>query len=113
MLLVALHEKNNFALPTERVPEWYGWSADTAERGLTNLERAGVLTHITRLKKAPLSPTGQTRINKYLLHKPFGDVAPDEIFDDSDMFDALFFPASPKGSPARAVAGATVENAQS
>jgi len=39
-------------LPTERVPEWYGWSADTAERGLATLEEAGLLTHTTRLKKA-------------------------------------------------------------
>ena len=38
MLLVALHEKLNFELPTERVPDWYGWSADTAERGLATLE---------------------------------------------------------------------------
>ena len=56
MLLVALHEKNNFELPTERVPEWYGWSADTAERGLATLEQLGLLTHTTRLKKSPAQP---------------------------------------------------------
>jgi hypothetical protein len=39
MLLVALHEKNNLELPAERVPEWYGWSADTSERGLATLEQ--------------------------------------------------------------------------
>ena len=71
MLLVALHERSTFELPTERVPEWYGWSADTAERGLSTLERLGLLTHTTRLKKAPLSPTGQTKVNRYSLQAPF------------------------------------------
>ena len=98
MLLVALHEKNNFELPAERVPDWYGWSADTAERGLATLEQHHLLTHITRLKKAPLSPTGLTRVNRYLLHKPFGHLTADEIFND-DMIDAIVYPAPPKNRP--------------
>ena len=71
MLLVALHEKPSFELPTERVPAWYGWSADTAERGLKTLESVGLIAKTTRLKKAPLSPTGQTRVNIYTLKPPF------------------------------------------
>jgi hypothetical protein len=71
MLLVALHEKPGFELPTERVPEWYGWSADTAERGFATLEKLGLLQKITRVKKAPLSPTGLTKINEYTLIGPF------------------------------------------
>ncbi len=37
MLLVALCEPPGFELVTERVPDWYGWSGDTAERGLKTL----------------------------------------------------------------------------
>lgn len=69
MLLVALHAKDSFELPTERVPEWYGWSADTAERGFAELIRLRVLTKATRLAKAPLSPTGLTAVNTYTLDR--------------------------------------------
>lgn len=106
MLLVALHEKDNFELPAERVPEWYGWSADTAERGLATLKLQGLLTHITRLKKAPLSPTGLTRINRYLLHEPFGQLTIDDLVDD-DVIGAIVNPAPPKNRPGKTTAGAT------
>ena len=71
MLLVALHEKPRFQLATEKVPAWYGWSADTAERGFGTLERLGLLSKVTRMKKAPLSPTGLTKVNEYTLVGPF------------------------------------------
>lgn len=71
MLLVALHEKPTFQLPTENAPKWYGWSADTAERGFARLEELDLLTKTTRLKKAPLSPTGLTQVNEYTLIGPF------------------------------------------
>jgi hypothetical protein len=112
MLLVALHEKNNFELPTERVPEWYGWSADTAERGLATLEQLGLLTHTTRLKKAPLSPSGLTKVNRYLLHEPFGHLTVDDIFND-DVIGALVYPSPPKNRPGKATAGATGKKAES
>lgn len=67
MLLVALHEKPGFELATERVPDWYGWSADTAERGLKTLREEGLLHVQKRIKKAPLSPTGATEVNVYTL----------------------------------------------
>jgi hypothetical protein len=67
MLLVALHEKPDFELPTEHVPTWYGWSADTAERGLKTLREEGLLVVHKRTKKAPLSPTGATEVNIYTL----------------------------------------------
>ncbi len=72
MLLVALHEKTGFRLPTERVPEWYGWSADTAERGLVELEKHGILQKIQRRRKEPLSSSGVGRVNEYYLLPPFG-----------------------------------------
>lgn len=71
MLLVAAHEKSGFELVTERVPKWYGWSADTAERGLQTLHDRGLLDVDHRIKKAPLSPTGATRVNVYTLIGPF------------------------------------------
>jgi hypothetical protein len=67
MLLVALHEKPGFELPTEHVPAWYGWSADTAQRGLKALIDEGLLDVRKRIKKAPLSPTGATEVNIYTL----------------------------------------------
>lgn len=71
MLLVALHEKPGFELPTERMPDWYGFSADTAERGLKTLQDLGLLHVHKRIKKAPLSPTGATQVNGYTLTGPF------------------------------------------
>lgn len=89
-------------MPTEWVPEWYGWSADTAERGLATLEQVGLLTHTTRLKKAPLSPTGQTKINRYLLHEPFAQYTVEDIFDE-DLIMASLYPSPPKKRPGRPV----------
>lgn len=71
MLLVALHEKPGFELPTEWMPDWYGFSADTAERGLKTLHDLGLLDVQKRVKKAPLSPTGATQVNVYTLVGPF------------------------------------------
>jgi len=49
MLLVALHEsgpkKPVFQLPAEHAPKWYGWSADTTERGLAELRDHGQGRH--------------------------------------------------------------------
>jgi hypothetical protein len=64
-------------------------------RGLATLEQLGLLTHITRLKKAPLSPTGLTKINRYLLHEPVSQFLADDIVND-EMIDALVYPAPPK-----------------
>jgi hypothetical protein len=110
MLLVALHAKHNFELPTERVPDWYGWSADTAERGLATLEEFGLLTHTTRLKKAPLSPTGLTKVNRYLLHEPFGRFTLKDFFND-DAITAIVHASPPKkhtGKPGVGVTGRRV-----
>jgi hypothetical protein len=70
MLLLALCEPPGFELVTERVPEWYGWSADTAERGLRTLEQHGLLTVGKRVRKAPLAPAGITVRNVYTLVGP-------------------------------------------
>lgn len=77
MLLVALSEKPGFSLPAERVPSWYGWSADTAERGLAELHGLGLLHKATRRRIEPLSPSGYGIRNHYYLLPPFGTFAPE------------------------------------
>lgn len=72
MLLVALCEKQGFTLPSERVPGWYGWSADTAERGFAELEEVGLLHKVKYRRKEPLSASGYGMVNKYFLGPPFG-----------------------------------------
>lgn len=76
MLLVALAEKPVFQLPTERVPDWYGWSADTAQRGFDELVDKGLLDKTARRRKAPLSPTGSTTYNEYQLIGSFKRTKP-------------------------------------
>lgn len=79
MLLVALSEKHGFELPAEKVPAWYGWSADTAERGLAELESHGLLGKGRYRRSEPLSPTGYSIVNKYYLQPPFGSPPPDQF----------------------------------
>ncbi|WP_424532518.1 hypothetical protein ACOZ38_19825 [Sphaerisporangium viridialbum] len=76
MLLVALCEKHGFQLPTEKMPTWYGWSADTAERGLGELEDVGILGKIRNRRVEPLSASGYGIVNTYYLQPPFGIPAP-------------------------------------
>ena len=71
MLLIALSLKSPFVLPTERMPAWYGISADTAERGLRRLRESGLLDRTRRRKAAPLAPTGFTLESRYSLRPPF------------------------------------------
>ncbi len=71
MLLLALHEKPGFTLPTEKVPDWYGWSADTAERGLSELEDHGLVRISNEAYTNPLSPTGLSSRNVYTVLPPF------------------------------------------
>lgn len=71
MLLVALKEKPEFTLPTEHMPAWYGWSADTAERGFNELRETGLLHVVHERFPNPLSPTGLSTRNIYKLQHPF------------------------------------------
>jgi len=72
MLLIALSLSDDFRLPAEEVPGWYGISADTAGRGLRGLSDRGLLEMRKHYKTAPLSPTGYTADNLYTLQQPFG-----------------------------------------
>lgn len=71
MLLVALAEKPGFKLPTENMPQWYGWSAHTAERGFAELLEHGILAKHRYRRTTPLSPEGHSYVNSYRLLPPF------------------------------------------
>ncbi|TFV52494.1 hypothetical protein [Blastococcus sp. TF02A-35] len=71
MLLVALHAKPVFPMPTEHMPQWYGWSADTAERGLKTLQDVGLLTKSSRWVKDAVSPIGAKNLTEYRLTGSF------------------------------------------
>jgi hypothetical protein len=71
MLLVASAEKSDFPLATERLPDWYGWSADTAEDGFRQLRDTGLIVVKQEVIKAPETHQGWTLINKYRLKLPF------------------------------------------
>ena len=72
MLLIARTMGNDFRLPTESVPDWYGISADSASRGLHGLDSHGLLSIEKHYKEAPLTPQGYTAENRYTLQPPFG-----------------------------------------
>ncbi|PLS27439.1 hypothetical protein CGZ88_0966 [Bifidobacterium anseris] len=71
MLLVVLGEKQPCVLPAERMPDWYGWSPDTAERGLRELVEKEVLCKKKMRREAALSPSGYAVVNEYTVKKPF------------------------------------------
>lgn len=65
LLLAVAREKNWSAFPAEKAPEWYGWSADTHERGLKKLLALGLVERRDHYKKAPLAPMGVTITYQY------------------------------------------------
>lgn len=81
MLLVMLSLRPGSLLPVEKVPEWYGLSADTGQRGLAELVKRGVLSRKRIPKKAPLAPQGFTYDNRYTL---LGDFHSSWGVDDGD-----------------------------
>jgi DNA-binding transcriptional ArsR family regulator len=70
-LMICLAQKPIFTLPTEPAAGWYGISADTLQRGLDQLFKAGLLHRWQRSKKAPRARHGLTKINHYRLLDPF------------------------------------------
>lgn len=78
MLLVTLHEKPGFTLPTEHMPSWYGWSPDTAERGLRELEKHRLVLIGKQVYTDPVSPTGLSSKNVYTVLPPFDAASVDK-----------------------------------
>jgi hypothetical protein len=73
VLLITLSmTKPTFQLPQERMPEWYGISADSALRGLSELRERRVL-EVAEVKRVPSleSKTGLAERNLYRLLPPF------------------------------------------
>ena len=71
MLLIALTLKDGFWLPYDQVPEWYGVSSDSAEEGLKELRKIGLLDVESNWVKAPRSKIGWTEQLLYTLQGPF------------------------------------------
>ncbi|MEU8883866.1 hypothetical protein [Streptomyces hydrogenans] len=65
LLLVVAREKAWSAFPAERAPDWYGWSADTHERGLKKLLDLEYIERMKTFTKAPLAPAGYTEVYRY------------------------------------------------
>ncbi len=76
MLLIALSSKPDFALPLERVKDWYGVSRSTAQRGFKELEEVGILTHETEWRLDPDNPRMWSEERHYALLGPY---APETI----------------------------------
>lgn len=70
-LFILLSRQPGSDLPQERMPDWYGISADTIGRGLKSLREHGVLHDRTVKKQAPLSPIGFSWDKRYTLLGPF------------------------------------------
>ncbi len=67
MLLIGLSLEPGFVLPVERVPDWYGVSTGSAQRGLAELERRKTLQRRRTKKTAPLAPLGFTTDSHFTL----------------------------------------------
>lgn len=72
VLLIAHMNGDDFALPAERAPEYYGISADTFERGSKGLVKRGLLDVRKSRKAAPLAPDGYTYESRFTMRAPFG-----------------------------------------
>ncbi|MGW3007797.1 hypothetical protein ACWC9R_03015 [Streptomyces sp. NPDC001219] len=46
LLIASTQRKLTFTLPQERIPDWYGISADSAGKGIRELSRHGILVHL-------------------------------------------------------------------
>jgi hypothetical protein len=77
MLLVALSRPDGFYLPAERTRDWYGLSADSAERGLRELRSADLLTYSRQWRKEQRSKTGWIEQRTYTLIGSFSSAARD------------------------------------
>jgi hypothetical protein len=71
MLLIALSLPDGFHLAYGRAPAWYGVSVDSAEQGLRELRRAGLLSVRRSWFKTPRSATGWTEQLLYTLEGSF------------------------------------------
>lgn len=76
MLLIFLAEKDDVVLQLDRVPEWYGISRATAQRGITQLEHHGLLDVRAVQRITPQSALGYTFERHYRLAGAFERAVP-------------------------------------
>lgn len=72
VLLIAIAAGDGFALPYAKFPDWYGVSASTGERGLTELRDRGLLHREQHRRPDTESPVGFSYVYHYELLPPFG-----------------------------------------
>ena len=72
VLIVALSRPDDFILPLEQAPKWYGISPDSARAGLRQLMLLELLQVRTVTTRAPLSPINVRTERHYTLRPPFG-----------------------------------------
>jgi hypothetical protein len=72
MLLIALYQGDGFSLPYNKLPQWYGISPATGERGLRELRVSGLLHRERHRRPDPESPVGFADVYHYQLLAPFG-----------------------------------------
>lgn len=70
MLLIALSLEDDFILPIDHAPRWYGLSRDSVKTGLQTLRLLGLLDVRSERKTAPLSPLGYTVQRRYRVRPP-------------------------------------------
>ena len=70
ILLIALSLEDDFILPLDHTPRWYGLSRDSVKTGLKTLRLLGLLDARSQRKPAPLSPLGYTNQRRYHIRAP-------------------------------------------
>lgn len=71
VLIIALSLSDDFLLPLDRGPQWYGVSKDTLRTGLRGLTTRGFLRTRSFRKPAPLTAAGFTLERRHTLTGPF------------------------------------------
>jgi hypothetical protein len=71
MLLIALSLTEDFTLPLERMPKWYGISSDSAGRGLRELRERDLLTTRDTYELDAKSRTGWRLVQWHALREPY------------------------------------------
>jgi hypothetical protein len=82
VLLIALSLEDDFILPIDHAPRWYGLSRDSLKSGLKTLRLLGLLDVRSQRKTAPLSPLGYTIQRHYRVRPPLrirGSTAADSV----------------------------------
>jgi len=84
MLLVLLSELDDFTLPVAKARDWYGFSKDTAQRGLQGLHRHDLVHRRLAWKETRFVEEFYTQERFYTLQPPFGPHGRKATYGDAD-----------------------------